>query len=92
MNLFFYYLIVINVITFIMFAYDKMQAKGGGWRVAENLLWLLALLGGALGGFSAMELMRHKRQKPGFVLVMLLILLAQIAAAVYLIRWTDFFS
>ncbi|NMC51258.1 DUF1294 domain-containing protein [Candidatus Kuenenbacteria bacterium] len=80
----FYYLITINVLTFIIFVFDKQRSIYGGWRIPEKVLWLLSLLGGSLGGIMAMEIARHKRRKANFYLIMYLIILAQ-AVAIYLL-------
>ncbi len=69
---------IINLLTLIVFFVDKYLAIMNRWRVSEKALWLLALLGGSLGGLAAMQLARHKRRKPGFVLIMVVILLVQI--------------
>ena len=44
----FYYLVLINVITFIAYGIDKLKAKKGKWRIPEATLLLLAIVGGAL--------------------------------------------
>lgn len=60
------YLAAINLITFLAFAYDKRQAKNGGWRVKEATLLFLCAAGGSLGGLAAMNFCRHKTKKPAF--------------------------
>lgn len=83
MNILFYYLLAINIITFVVFVWDKRRAIYNERRVPEKILWLLAVIGGSPGGLIAMEVVRHKNRKMGFVLVMLVILLTQMIA-VYL--------
>ena len=51
MNLYLIWLILISVITFFVYGYDKFQAKSGGWRVPEKVLHGLALAGGFMGGW-----------------------------------------
>ena len=80
----FYYLMVINIVTFFIFGIDKYLAVIKWRRIAEKVLWILSVIGGSLGGFIGMEIFRHKRRKMNFYLVMLLILLAHIAC-IYLI-------
>ncbi len=46
------YLIVINLITFLAMWLDKWKAKRGKWRIPENTLLVLVLLGGGIGGIA----------------------------------------
>lgn len=60
------YLVGINVLTFLTFVWDKSKAKRGQWRVKESVLLGLCFAGGSLGGFIAMQTVRHKTRKPLF--------------------------
>ncbi len=53
-------LVVMNLSAFILMGYDKRCAKNGSWRVPEKVLFLFAILFGALGGTAGMFLFRHK--------------------------------
>lgn len=44
-----YYLVLINVITFLIYGIDKLKAKKGKWRIPEATLLLLSILGGSIG-------------------------------------------
>ncbi|MCR4747619.1 MAG: DUF1294 domain-containing protein [Clostridiales bacterium] len=66
MKFFIAYLVIINVAAFLLFAYDKRQAKSGGWRVPEATLLMSCFLGGSVGGLAAMNFCRHKTKKPLF--------------------------
>ena len=66
-----------NVITFCVFAYDKLYASSKN-RVAENLLFLLSLCGGWIGGLLAMLIFRHKTSKSNFLITMAVIALVNI--------------
>ena len=59
-ELFIYYIIAINVITFIVYGIDKLKAKKGWWRIPEATLLLLAAIGGSIGAWCGMMLFRHK--------------------------------
>lgn len=63
------YLVVINVILFILYGVDKFLAYKHCYRISEKLLFLFSVLGGALGGFLGMFLFRHKTLKLKFYLV-----------------------
>jgi uncharacterized membrane protein YsdA (DUF1294 family) len=54
--------LVMSVVTFLLYVFDKMQAVRGGLRVPELVMYVLSLLGGFAGGFAAMLLVRHKTQ------------------------------
>ncbi|SHE88459.1 Uncharacterized membrane protein YsdA, DUF1294 family [Seinonella peptonophila] len=62
------YLIIINLIAFFMMVYDKRQAKNQKWRVPEKRLFMIALIGGAVGLFAGMRLVRHKTKHWTFVI------------------------
>jgi len=78
------YIIVLSLITFCGYAADKRKAKKGKWRVKEGTLLALSFFGGALGGYAAMHVKRHKTKHWYFHAVNLLGLLWQLAVLVYL--------
>ncbi|WP_188670063.1 DUF1294 domain-containing protein [Neptunicoccus cionae] len=78
------YLGVINLLTVLLFRHDKRQAEKRGWRVPENTLLALAILGGSLGAKWAQYALRHKTRKQPFALVLNLILITQILLVVAL--------
>jgi len=55
-----------TVATALLFAFDKGASKGAGRRVPEKLLLTLVLLGGVLGGWVGMLLLRHKTRHTSF--------------------------
>ncbi len=63
---------------------DKKRAIRGEWRIKESTLWLVALLGGAIGGFIGMRVYRHKTKHTSFAFLFPLIACAQIVLLVYL--------
>jgi len=84
-----YILIFFGVMTVIGFAamvLDKRRAVHGAWRIPERTLFIIAALGGALGVWLGMELMRHKTKHTKFVIGIPAILVLQIVIASYLIR------
>jgi len=65
------YFIVINLSTFILYGYDKIQAirdQKSIRRVSEARLLLLAFLGGSIAALIAMLLFRHKIKKVSFLI------------------------
>ena len=79
------YLLVINVIGFLLMGIDKLRAKKQVWRVPEKTLFLMAAIGGSIGTNLGMYVFRHKTKHWYFVIGMPLILLAQIALVVWLV-------
>lgn len=71
------WLTAINLVTFLVYAYDKAQASRNGWRVSERELLILALIGGSVGALSGMYIFRHKTAKKSFQVRLVLILLFQ---------------
>ena len=78
------WLAVINLVTFAVYGIDKAKAKRGAWRVPEKTLFLLPLLGGSLGALLGMKVFHHKTKHWYFVWGIPLILVAQIALAIWL--------
>ena len=78
------WLAAINLVTFAVYGIDKAKAKRGTWRVPEKTLFLLPLLGGSLGALLGMRVFHHKTKHWYFVWGITLILLAQLALAVWL--------
>ncbi|MBR3021343.1 MAG: DUF1294 domain-containing protein [Bacteroidaceae bacterium] len=54
------YLIVTNVMAFLMFGVDKWKAKKSKWRIREAALLTLALLGGSVGAWLGMKVWHQK--------------------------------
>ena len=80
------YLIVINLITFIVFAIDKICAIKKKWRYKEASLLGMCLVGGATGGFLAMYLFRHKNKKKLFVIGVPLIIVIHLFIILWFIK------
>ena len=80
-----WYLAAVNLVTFTVYGVDKAKARRGAWRVPEKTLFLLPLLGGSLGALLGMLTFRHKTKHWYFVWGIPLILLAQMALAVWLL-------
>lgn len=86
MKYFCIWLVIINIITFAVFGIDKKKAIDGKFRISEMTLFILSLLGGALGGFIAMHVFHHKTKKWYFKFGIPLIFAVQVAL-VLLLKW-----
>ena len=80
------WLLIINVLAFVLMGEDKRRAQTGARRVPERVLLLAAAAGGSPGALAGMYSWRHKTKKKKFTLGVPAILLAQllIAGAIWL--------
>lgn len=62
------YLVIINIVSFLIYGVDKYKAIHNKWRISENFLMGLALAGGFAGAFAGMQLFRHKTKHIKFVI------------------------
>jgi uncharacterized membrane protein YsdA (DUF1294 family) len=70
---------------FAFMGIDKWKAKKRAWRIPESTLFLVALLGGALGSLIGMYTFRHKTRHASFVWGMPIILVLHILVLVFII-------
>lgn len=87
LRLFLIYLAIVNVITFLVFAWDKFAAKTERGRVRETTLLGSAALGGTPAALLARTVFRHKTQKQPFSSVLMGILAVQILLLIAFISW-----
>ena len=83
-NVLLYYLIVINIVTFLVYGIDKWKAKQGSWRISEATLLILAVIGGSIGALLGMKIWHHKTMHKKFKYGLPLILIIQIILIGYL--------
>ena len=69
------YLVIINVLGFLIMGLDKAKAKKQKYRISENTLLFVALMGGSLGSYLGMYCFHHKTKHVKFYIGMPLILL-----------------
>lgn len=79
------YLLAVNLLALALFALDKRRACRGQWRIPERTLLALAVAGGSPGAWLGMRLFHHKTRHRRFSIGVPLILLLQLAAALWLI-------
>ena len=80
------YLLAVNAVTFIVYGIDKYKAKHAKWRISEATLLLLAVLGGSVGAWCGMKVWHHKTMHKKFKYGVPVILLLQVALAVWIIN------
>lgn len=81
-----YYLIGINILTFLLYGIDKWKAQKGKWRIPEETLIWLAIVGGSIGALLGMYLFRHKTKHRKFTLGIPAIILAQAVIVYFLLK------
>ncbi len=79
------YLAIINIIGFFAMLIDKQKAKKGAWRIPEQTLFYITLLGGGIGTISGMYMFRHKTKKLRFTIGFPVILISETVLIGYLI-------
>ena len=59
-SVFLVYVLVVSIIAFILYGVDKSRAKNGKWRISEDVLLGIAVIGGSIGAILGMLVFRHK--------------------------------
>lgn len=89
MNIILYYLLAVNIATFFLYGIDKYKARKGRWRISEATLLLMAVIGGCIGAWAGMRLWHHKTMHKKFKYGIPIIIIIQVALAVYLLTNID---
>lgn len=76
------YIFLINITAFMLMGIDKRKAKKREWRIKENTLFFIALIGGSIGSIMGMQYYHHKTKHRKFVFGMPVIAIIQIVVFV----------
>ena len=76
-------LVILNLVSFSLMAYDKHCARAGKWRIPEKTLFISAACFGGLGGVLGMTLCRHKTRHWYFRVFFPALLILQMALLVF---------
>lgn len=79
-------IVIINIVTFIIYGIDKYKAKKGKWRIPENSLIGLAIIGGSIGAYLGMRVWHHKTMHLKFKYGIPLIIIIQLIAAYMFVK------
>ncbi|MBE0687548.1 MAG: DUF1294 domain-containing protein [Anaerolineaceae bacterium] len=82
----FSYYLVINVVTFLAWGFDKFRAQLQQWRVPEKTLYGLIILGGGVGALLGMTVFRHKTRKTQFKVIALISIVVHLFIFFYLFQ------
>ncbi len=75
------YLIIANIVGFLIMGEDKRRAIKGMWRIPEKTLFLCSLVGGSIGTWAGMYTFHHKTKHWYFVIGMPAILILHLVIA-----------
>lgn len=78
-----YLVAAMNIIAFILMGTDKIKAKLDKRRIPEKVLFLFAILFGAIGGTIGMYSFRHKTKHWYFAVFFPALAILQFALLVY---------
>lgn len=62
------FLMIWNLIVFLVYGLDKGKARKGSYRISEKTLLMMTYVGGGLGAWAGGTHFRHKTQKKYFQL------------------------
>ena len=77
---------IINFITFIVFAIDKVNAQEHRSRIKIVTLLGLSVIGGSIGALLAIYLLHHKTKKDYFTVGIPIIMIMQVIVLFYLLN------
>lgn len=80
------YLLIINIVTLIAFALDKIYSIEGHKRIRISILLFLSFIGGSVGALLAMYIFRHKTKQDYFTVGVPLIIIMQLFCIFYLMN------
>ncbi|MGQ7354229.1 DUF1294 domain-containing protein [Streptococcus suis] len=63
-----FFLMIWNLVVFLVYGLDKGKARKGSYRISEKTLLLMTYVGGGLGAWAGGTHFRHKTQKKYFQL------------------------
>ena len=67
-SLFLGYVLLINLLLFLLMGIDKRAAKRKKWRIPERRLLTLGIIGGGFGGILGMLVFHHKTHRIYFTI------------------------
>ena len=80
------YIVIINLVTFIFYGYDKSRARKSLSRIPEKKLHTFALIGGSVGALIGQRVFHHKTRKFKFQIIFWLIFLLHCVLVIGLCR------
>ncbi len=84
------YFCVASLLGFLLMGIDKRRAKRNRWRISEKTLFLVALLGGAVGSTLGMQAFHHKTKHWYFKLGFPALAMLQLVLLAAYLYWFTF--
>lgn len=79
------YMLIVNLLAFIIMFIDKRKAIKNEWRISEKFLIIIAIIGGSVGELIGMYVFHHKTKKLKFSIGVPVIIIAQIILIIYIL-------
>lgn len=79
------YLLVINIAGYGFMRSDKTRARNKKYRIPERQLFMTAILGGSVGIYTGMHVLRHKTKHASFYIGIPAILIIQVILLGYML-------
>lgn len=77
--------VILNVYGLLLMYIDKNRARNNKWRISEKHIWIVAILGGALGTTFGMKKFRHKTKHKHFVILLPILTVMTLALYIYIL-------
>ncbi len=64
------YLVLANILAFVLMGIDKYKAVNNRWRIPERVLLVVAFVGGSVGAYAGMFYFHHKTKHAKFLILL----------------------
>lgn len=79
------YILIVNVLAFILYGIDKRRSQRKMYRIPENTLLWMARIGGGVGSWLGIKVFHHKTKHKRFMIIVPLWTVLWVVAIVYLV-------
>lgn len=62
------YILLVNIVAFLIMGIDKHRAQRNKWRISESSIFAVGIIGGGLGILLGMRFFHHKTKHLKFTL------------------------
>ena len=79
------YLLIVNVLAFVLYGIDKRKARRDKYRISEGTLLWMARFGGGVGSWIGIRRFHHKTKHKRFVIAVPFWTIVWVVGVVYLV-------